>query len=239
MTTTTAPPTALPRNNTLHCSNAAMHSHIEKIFAGEYLPSPAGFFEKCTILDVGANVGAFTFWVTRKMANQHWCNPTVHCYEPMSKNFEELTLNLGAEPGVHLHNVAVGKEDGPRTLYLGKNNPGECSLHKGSEQSEESEQVQVVPASSMPEADILKLDVEGNEVEILQGYIQVAKRRPTWILLEFHGDGRRAKLDKILHTAGYILTKCDVSRPGRGVSFYLHQDAYQGLYKIPLATAFT
>jgi FkbM family methyltransferase len=209
-----------------------MYRHIEKIFQGEYLPPVPGFFTECTVLDVGANVGAFSFWLLRKMANQNWCNPTVHCYEPMSKNFEELKVNLGSEARVTLHNVAVGTEAGKRTLFMGKNNPGECSLFKGDEQlADQTQEVEVINAATLPKADILKLDTEGAEVEILGGYVRDAGNRPTWILMEFHGEDRRHAVDVILHDAGYLLVKCSVDRPGRGVSFYLLKDSFPAVYK--------
>lgn len=218
-------------NNTLFCSDESMKPHIQKVFQGEYRPPVPGFFETCTILDIGANVGAFSFWVLRTMANQNWCRPTIHCYEPFPKNFEELKINLEKEPGVQLHQVAVTKEDGTATLFTGLHNCGECSLVKGAEQGEGTVTVQTIAARDLPKADIVKLDTEGSEVEILSGYITKAKNRPTWVMLEYHGEAKRNGVDNILHDADYILIHIAPERPGRGVAFYLLRDQFSRIYQ--------
>lgn len=208
-----------------------MTPHIMKIFQGEYLPPVPGFFESCTILDVGANVGGFSFWVLRAMANQNWCRPTIHCYEPFSKNFEELKINLGQEKNVTLHNVAVTKDAGEVKLFTGKNNCGECSLFKGAEQGDGVETVQAISSASLPAADIVKLDTEGSEVDILQGYVAKAGNRPTWIFLEYHGEVNRHGVDTILREADYILAHIKPERPGRGVAFYVLRASYPKIYQ--------
>jgi FkbM family methyltransferase len=218
-------------SNTLFCSDESMKPHIQKVFQGEYCPKIPGFFETCTILDVGANVGAFSFWVLRVMANQNWCRPTVHCYEPFPKNFIELQTNLGKEPNVQLHQAAVTKQNGTAELYTGLHNCGECSLFKGAEQGDSKVTVPTVAAGELPKADIVKLDTEGSEVDILDGYVREAGNRPTWVLLEYHGEANRNGVDNILHQAGYILTHVAPERPGRGVAFYVHRDKYASIYQ--------
>lgn len=217
--------------NQLYCSDKAMTPHIMKIFQGEYLPPVPGFFEKCAVLDIGANVGGWSFWFLRTMANQNWCNPEFDVYEPSAHNFAELKINLGQEKNVRLHNVAVSKEAGTVQLFGGKNNCGECSLFKGSEQGEKTETVTAVAARTLPRADIVKIDTEGSEVDILDGYVKQAGNRPTWIFLEYHGENNRHGVDAILREADYILAHIKPERPGRGVAFYLLRDSYAKVYQ--------
>lgn len=214
---------------TFLCTDPGMSSHIHSVFSGgEYAPPCIGFFNEPLILDIGGNVGIFTFWVIKKLAAQNWVSPTIHVYEPSAKNFAELKINCEKLPGVHLHNVGVGVEDGKATLYSGKNNCGECSLFAGSEQNtDKSEEVAIVAASKLPpNATILKVDCEGSEVAVIQGYIGDAGNRPTYVLAELHGESRKNAVENILFNAGYVCVKCTIARPGRAVTMYLHKDRF-------------
>jgi len=57
-----------------------MRPHAEKVLAGEYA-APVDFQNPPRVLDIGANVGAFTLW-----ANQTWPGAAVIGYEPHPDN---------------------------------------------------------------------------------------------------------------------------------------------------------
>lgn len=116
------------------------------------------------VLDLGANVGAFCRWAVTK-----WPGCTIHAYEPQPDNYALLCRTVAEMlPGeaIHLYPVAVAKDAGNATLYEGEKNCGEWSLvDQGHGRRRLT--VPIIAATELPRADVLKLDVEGAEVEIL------------------------------------------------------------------------
>lgn len=188
--------------------------HLEKVFAGEYeIPDvPAA-----SILDLGANCGAFSIWASHRFPG---CK--IDAYEPHPDNFLFLKKNLTAYSNVTLHNYAVG-DPGMRILSDGRFNQGEASLHKvANNPLPTGRHVEVIDPLSLPEADIIKLDIEGSEIEVLIPLLQ-AGRKFSAIMFEWHNHESRRLLD--LHLDDYHLTGATVEDPcGRGVSRYVRKD---------------
>lgn len=189
-----------------------MKEHVQKVFNGEYF-SPYmklinGQFE---VIDLGANVGAFAFWML-----QIFKECTVTCYEPLKSNYELLVQNL--EPfkdRVTLHNVAVGDPQNTK-LYHGINNCGEASFYQLGEQTLEYDEVTTIPPIELPFAQILKIDTEGSELDILN---RIGILSHDFILLEYHGEQNRREIDQRL--INYTLIGSEANRPDRGVLKYI------------------
>jgi tRNA1(Val) A37 N6-methylase TrmN6 len=77
-----------------------MASDIAAVLGGEYESGYSG--AGLTIVDIGANVGAFSIW-----ASLRWPDSVVHGYEPHPQTFEILRRNLATRPNVVCHNAAV------------------------------------------------------------------------------------------------------------------------------------
>lgn len=194
-----------------------MVGHLKKVFDGEYdipglNPRPGHAFK---ILDLGANCGAFALW-----ALSRWPGSTVTCYEPMPTAYNYLVQNLsGVRAQATLVNAAVtGREPGHAPMHVGKYNIGEASLlsHMGTDTVE----VATVPPRDLPAADILKLDIEGSELEVLFYLVGFEQRSYSAILLEYHSEPIRRALDAILKD--YTLVAADIACPGRGTLCYVH-----------------
>jgi FkbM family methyltransferase len=191
---------------------SSMVVHVQKVLRGEYdvpyeHPGPV-------VLDIGANIGAFALW-----ALDRWPGCRLHCYEPLPSNFELLERNLAHRlgPAVSLYPFAIG--DPARTrLFLGRNNCGEASFFDLGEQSSESVEVVTRPPSVLPEAQVIKIDAEGCEVEILSG---LAAIHFDVVLLEYHAERNRRRIDALL--CDYILIGGEVRGPHRGVMKYAHR----------------
>ena len=191
-----------------HCPKS-MRVDCERVFRGEYdiayeHPAPV-------VLDVGANVGSFALW-----ARWRWPGSVIHCYEPLPFNLECLGKNVGSMPEIVVHPHAIGNPEHTR-LRLGKHSCGEPSFFDIGEQLEEYVEVVSQWPNVMPEAQILKLDVEGAEVEILEH----AQIRFDAIMLEYHSEANRRRVDRILRD--YVLVGSHVYCPNRGVVRYLRQ----------------
>jgi FkbM family methyltransferase len=191
---------------------SSMLPHVNKVLAGEYDVDYASAAP--VVVDLGANVGSFAVWALHR-----WPQSIVHCYEPLPTNFELLRRNLGALEGtrVHLHNCAIG--DPARTkMFLGRNNCGEASFYDLGEQGTDQVEVVTWAPDCLPEGQILKLDTEGSEVDILS---RMAGIDFDIVLLEFHGEDNRRRVDVLLHD--YVLVGATITRPHRGVLKYAHR----------------
>lgn len=103
----------------------------------------------------------------------------------------------------------------------GRNNLGEASLYAGSGNGITGKHVEIKDARKAPEADILKMDVEGAELEILE-LLTLAGRKFTAVMLEYHNNKLRRDCDLLLKD--YHLIKGEVADRGRGTFCYIHKD---------------
>ena len=162
-----------------------MRPHVDKVLAGEYdLPPHLEWIAPPRlVLDIGANVGAFTAWACAK-----WPAAIVHAYEPVPENFEMLMHNTEGSTQVFGHRYAVSDADRQITLHLGATNCGEASMHDLAEQISESIVVEGVNAAMLEGADFIKIDAEGEECAILAAMDLDGVQG---IAYEWHGTDRR------------------------------------------------
>ena len=184
-----------------------MVKHIEKIFEGEY--DIAYQNSNPIILDIGGNIGGFSLW-----ADKRWANSKIYSYEPIKDNFNLLKENTKDMDNIVISNVAIGSKTETRRMYYGAHNVGECSFINGAEQIEDGEDVSVMPANLLPNANIVKIDTEGAEIEILEN-ITI---KPDLYLIEFHSAYNRRRIDNILYD--YTLMAADIKNPNYGIVKY-------------------
>ena len=184
-----------------------MVKHIEKIFEGEY--DIADQNSNPIILDIGGNIGGFSLW-----ADKRWANSKIYSYEPIKDNFNLLKENTKDMDNIVISNVAIGSKEETRRMYYGAHNVGECSFINGAEQIEDGEDVSVMPANLLPNANIVKIDTEGAEIEILEN-ITI---KPDVYLIEFHSAYNRRRIDNILYD--YTLMAADIKNPNYGIVKY-------------------
>ena len=186
--------------------------HLKKLFAGEYEVPLWGHSKR--ILDIGANVGAFSVW-----ASYRWPFSHVFAYEPNPACFTLFKANTARMPGITFHEWGVGRE-GMRPLYNGLNNLGEATLFMNAVTDGTGRHVEIKDPLTLPDADILKMDVEGAEYEILAPLIR-DKRTFEAIMFEWHNEELRNACDSLLKD--YVLVKCNIYTPSIGVSCYINR----------------
>ena len=118
---------------------------------------------------------------------------------------------------VELNDCAIG-DPAHTLLFLGRNNCGEASFFDIGEQRSEAVQVTTKPPSVLPRADILKMDVEGAEIEIMSG---LARIEFDAVLLEYHSETNRRMVDQLLDQ--YVLVGGEIRTIDRGVLKYFHR----------------
>ena len=120
------------------------------------------------IVDAGANIGVSAIWFLA-----HYPDAMLHAFEPASDNFRLLSENLAHIERARLFQIALGRQAAKATLHDG-GSPGEYSLVRPSI-GEELERVSVttlaahMDAEKLDRIDLLKLDVEGSELDLLVG----------------------------------------------------------------------
>lgn len=203
-------------------------NHCRDVLEGSYdVPyNPTG---PITVLDLGANVGAFTRW-----ALQRWPQSTVYAFEPEPKNFRDLMDTVAqmvlvnktvASERVSLHNVAVAGHACRATLQAGEFNCGEWSLMMPEVEGRERVEVDVIAATDLPRADVLKLDVEGCEGAILAA-LQMAGRMSEFsaVMMETHCDDWIAPIKANMNKSGFTLTGEGRPYPNRAELKFVRTD---------------
>jgi len=120
------------------------------------------------IIDAGANIGMSALWFLA-----YHPEARLVCFEPGSANFGLLTHNLGSYPGVVLEQAAVGVEEGELLLNLSEHGAmhsvKEAEDVVGSEPTRAVRLDRYLASSGIERVHLLKLDVEGSELDTLHG----------------------------------------------------------------------
>lgn len=144
-----------------------------------------------SVFDVGANIGDWSAELL--LANP---NVSIHAFEPSSSAFSCLSKRFADDPRVILHNFALGDFNGMGKLYFDSPSSGFASLtnrrldHFDLKMSA-SESIQVKTLDTFKQenlvsCDILKVDIEGNELKALQSGLEILKECKV-VLFEFGG----------------------------------------------------
>jgi FkbM family methyltransferase len=143
------------------------------------------------VLDVGANCGATSVHLAR-----HYPDAQVHSFEPATGPRAYLERNVARFPNVHVHPIGLYSSDAEMPLYVGKGDSIVGSVIKRKANLDESESVQMraagpwLAAAGIERIDILKVDVEGAEVEVVES---LASLLPTVKVLYLEYDSRHAR----------------------------------------------
>lgn len=159
-----------------------------------FVPLP---FVPRSILDIGANIGAFA-----QQAHQHWPEARIICCEPMP--FNVCQLRRHAPAGTTILSAAVRKHSGVAEIFLGDNFASGGFFQFG-RQTQQQILVECIAARELPACELVKIDTEGCEVEILKN-LSLYQTRAIW--LEYHSR-RDAETLKTLLSAEFDLVSQD------------------------------
>jgi FkbM family methyltransferase len=171
--------------------NAVSRRVCEDILKGKTYPYLPFVDDVRTVFDVGANCGATTIHFAR-----HYPGAEVHAFEPGSVARSIAERNTAAFPNVQVHPIGLFSCDLRTPLYLGDGDLGMASIHHRAVNLEESEVVEIrdarawVSEHAIDRIDVLKVDVEGVEVEVL---LSLGELLPTVKVLYLEYDSRRAR----------------------------------------------
>ena len=150
-------------------------------------------------LDVGANIGFMS------MAMASVCN--VVAFEPQPALFELLVENT-RDKNVRCYNTAIGNSTQivhmPKLRYNERGNYGSVGLVPGGFGT-----IQVpmttIDSYGFENVGLIKLDVEGYELEALKGAVETIKRDRPILYVEDDRDNKRDALRSFISSLGYAI----------------------------------
>lgn len=132
------------------------------------LPKNAG---SAVLFDVGANIGEYSLDLLRIFGTQ----ARIYAFEPAVRTFERLESALSPHPSVHLFNMGLGAAEEMLQLFSPGDGSKLASLHRRPADGGVIEEVRVTTVDAfcaeqgIDHIDLLKLDVEGHELAVLEG----------------------------------------------------------------------
>lgn len=130
------------------------------------------------VVDIGANVGQFAL-ISRK------CFPDarIDSFEPLTEPADRYEKVFAGDANTHLHRLALGASEGETTIHVSQADDSSSLLPIGKTQTDlfpgtaerETRTIRVAPldavlsAQDIPSPALLKLDVQGFELEALRG----------------------------------------------------------------------
>jgi FkbM family methyltransferase len=165
------------------------------------------------MLDVGANIGFYTLVGARIVGR----GGVVHAFEPNAVVRTELAANLELN-GFHnvvIHNEAMASQSGSVRFYVStwSENSGISSIIPGDGLSAAGEDVPCITLDDFAATleprhiDVLKMDIEGAELDVIKGGRRLLGRMDAPALL-FEAVGVEPLVD-VLRTLGYHVRKLD------------------------------
>ena len=162
--------------------------HIKKILNKEKFP--------LVLFDVGANVGHFT---EALLKNFSAIEKQIHAFEPSETTFKKLSENISKQKDVKLNNFGIGHKNTILQLYSDRAGSGIASVYKRNLEHFKinmniSEEIEIKTIDSycsennISRIHFLKLDIEGNELNALNGaQDMIGKNAIDFIQFEFGG----------------------------------------------------
>ena len=127
-------------------------------------------FSPSVIFDVGANVGQSA---TEYAAS--WPEAHVYCFEPASDTYSKLNENILPNNNISTFNLALGKTPRKGELFIHEHSTLNSIKQQRSDQSVDKQDIDIQTIDSfcretnIDEIDLLKIDTEGNDLNILKG----------------------------------------------------------------------
>jgi FkbM family methyltransferase len=134
------------------------------------------------VIDIGASVGVYTHALHRRGA-------LVEAFEPQPSCLETLRAYAAAHSQVRVYPVALGSKKGRATLHVpviaGRLLSAGASLAKPQEASERiSVDVHTLDSYEFSDVALIKIDVEGAELDVLRGAAKTIARSKPVLLVE-------------------------------------------------------
>jgi FkbM family methyltransferase len=158
-------------------------------------------------IDVGAHVGYYTL-LASKMAKE------IISIEPNPFNYKLLKFNLRINKinNVYALNIAASNYNGESGIFIPKS--------KGKIATDESRldnniiriKIKVVKLDDLllkigKTPDVIKIDVEGSEIQVLEGLQETLRKGVKCLMIEVHSEENKAEAISFIKSLGYKITQ--------------------------------
>ena len=173
-----------------------------------------------TVIDCGANVGYYTNFF-RAIVGKKGC---VHAFEPVPSTFEYLTENTMQYSNCgnyRLNMVGLYKEESTKNIYIPDSISGHASLkehHKAwNAHKIDKKEIRLitldtyVKKNGIIKVDFMKIDVEGSEIDVLNGSKQTLLKNKPNLHLEVNSELLNASQQSV-HKLWELLKELDYKK---------------------------
>jgi len=158
----------------------------------DFIPKPGQ-----TVIDIGAQYGDYAILCSKIYKAK------VYTFEPLSQNFKEILQNIKLnglkKDSIKAFNVALGNAN--KTAMLSYSGEMANNSNKGEKIKTTFKKLD----SYKLKADLLKIDVEGFELNVLDGAIKTIKKYHPRIIIETHSRALEKQTKEFLSKLNYKL----------------------------------
>lgn len=172
-------------------------------------------------VDIGANWGAYAHAAAKLSA-------AVHCFEPQLTLARVLERGLGRAANVSIHNVALSNATGWAEMRIPTNDIGYSTIEPSNKLEDKADltrgvQTVRVKTQRLDELAIgplgfIKIDVEGHEIEVLEGSVASLERDSPSLIVEVEERHRSGSVSAVVQMLGALGYDCFALSSGRLVS---------------------
>ena len=192
---------------------AAFASTRERVEEESFLLSLS--LEGLTIYDVGGDQGIYTVFFARKVGD----HGRVITFEPNPESYRRIVANaeLNQFRNVDVRPIGLGAQKSKLTFVFPEGEPARGSADAGiqaqilREKNPRSIEIEVnslddeVLSCGLPEPDLVKIDVEGLEMDVLLGMQETLRKSHPSLFIEVHGADVQSKEDNAKQVVKFLL----------------------------------
>jgi FkbM family methyltransferase len=161
------------------------------------------YLEKSEVIfDIGANIGQTAFNMYQTQVKKG-LNPIIYAFEPYPKTFSKLESNIRLNKTTEIHAFNIGLSTEKGVLHMMQHSPANSGGFRMTTDSANSISVPVISLDEfvsehqIAPIDFIKIDVEGFEVQVLNGAQKILEQFRPILVFEYSVENIAAQGGKI------------------------------------------